>query len=121
MPRGRPSFHQADWAVIAYGVDLRPAAQGTHQAVDRWVSDSSGVNKLMIARLGEIFLCANLITEAQLEQAMAQQRIEGGRLGTILTKHGWVKEEDISRCLGEQYGIPYIDLDSHTIPPEVIH
>ena len=74
----------------------------------------------MGARLGELLLHANLITEAQLDQAIAQQRVEGGRLGTILTKLGWVDEEDVSRCLGEQYGIPYIDLDSQTIPPEVI-
>jgi type IV pilus assembly protein PilB len=31
-----------------------------------------------------------------------------------------VKEEDVTRCLGEQYGIPYIDLDAHTLAPEVI-
>jgi type IV pilus assembly protein PilB len=74
----------------------------------------------MAARLAELFLRANLITKAQLDQAIAQQKVEGSRLGTILTKLGWVKEEDVSRCLGEQYGIPYIDLDSHTIPPEVI-
>jgi type IV pilus assembly protein PilB len=74
----------------------------------------------MAARLAELLLRANLITENQLEQAMAQQKVDGGRIGTILTKFGWVKDEDVSRCLGQQYGIPYIDLDSHPIPPEVI-
>jgi type IV pilus assembly protein PilB len=74
----------------------------------------------MAVRLGEFLISANLITEAQLKQAIAQQRVEGGRLGTILTKLGWVKEEDVSRCLGQQYGIPYIDLDGQTIPPEVV-
>jgi type IV pilus assembly protein PilB len=74
----------------------------------------------MAPRLAELLLKANLITRDQLLQAIALQKIEGGRLGTILTKRGLVKEEDISRCLGEQYGIPYIDLDSQTIPPEVI-
>ena len=74
----------------------------------------------MAARLGELFLRANLISEVQLNQAIAQQKVEGSRLGTILTKLGWVKEEEISQCLSEQYGIPYIDLDSQTISPEVI-
>src|SRR5215510_2211351 len=74
----------------------------------------------MAARLGELLLRANLISEEQLDQAIAQQKVDGGRLATILTKFGWVKEEDVSRCLGEQYGIPYLDLDSQTIPPEVI-
>jgi type IV pilus assembly protein PilB len=73
----------------------------------------------MAARLGEILLQANLITRDHLEQALAQQRVEGGRLGTILTKLGLVKEQDVSRCLGEKFGIPYIDLDTQTIKPEV--
>ena len=75
----------------------------------------------MPTRLGELLLGANLITRDQLEQALAQQKVDGGRLGTILMKLGFVKEEEITRCLGEKYSIPYIDLDSQTIPPEVIH
>jgi type IV pilus assembly protein PilB len=74
----------------------------------------------MAARLGEILLKANLITRDQLEYSVAQQKAEGGHLGTILTKLGLVKEEDVARCLGEQYGIPYIDLDNHTIEPAVV-
>ena len=74
----------------------------------------------MVARLGEFLLRANLIAEAQLDQAIAQQKVEGSRLATILSKLGWVREEDVCRCLGEQYGIPYIDLDNQTILPEVI-
>ncbi len=74
----------------------------------------------MAPRLGEILLKANLITQEQLEQAVAQQKTETGRLGAILIKLGLVKEEDIAQCLGEQYGIPYIDLNSHAIDPALI-
>jgi type IV pilus assembly protein PilB len=74
----------------------------------------------MAARLGEVLLKANLITHDQLEQAIARQKIDGSRLGTILTKLGLVKEEDLSQCLGEQYGIPYINLDAQSIDSEVI-
>jgi type IV pilus assembly protein PilB len=74
----------------------------------------------MTARFGELLLRENLITRDQLEQAIAQQKADGGHFGTILTKLGLVKEEDVSRCLGAQYGIPYIDLDTQTIAPEVI-
>jgi type IV pilus assembly protein PilB len=73
----------------------------------------------MAERLGEILLRANLITRDQLDQAIAQQKVDGGRLGTILTKLG-VKEEDVSRGLGEQYGLPYSDLDTEMLVPEVI-
>jgi hypothetical protein len=44
----------------------------------------------MAARLGEILLKANLITRDQLEYSVAQQKAEGGHLGTILTKLGLV-------------------------------
>ena len=74
----------------------------------------------MSARLGEILLQAHLITRDHLEQAIAQQKVDGGRIGTILTKLGLVKEQDVSRCLGEKFGIPFIDLDTQTIAPEVI-
>jgi len=74
----------------------------------------------MAAKLGEILLKANLITHDELEQALAQQKLDGGRIGTILTKLGFVKEENITQCLAEKYSIPYIDLDARTIAPEVI-
>jgi type IV pilus assembly protein PilB len=83
----------------------------------------------MAARLGEILLKANLITQSQLDQALAQQKIEGGRIGSILTKLGFVKEEEVAQCLGHKYGIPYVDLDaqaidasvSRLIPPAIAH
>jgi type IV pilus assembly protein PilB len=74
----------------------------------------------MAARLGEILLQANLISRDHLEQAIAQQKVDGGRLGSILTKLGLVNEQDVSRYLGEKFGIPYIDLDAQTVAPEVI-
>jgi type IV pilus assembly protein PilB len=74
----------------------------------------------MALRLGETLLKSNLITHDQLERALAQQKVEGGRLGSILCKLGLVNEEDVARCLGEQYGIPYIDLDRQTIDPAVV-
>jgi type IV pilus assembly protein PilB len=73
----------------------------------------------MAAKLGEILIKANLITESQLEQALTQQKSEGGRIGSILIKLGFVNEEDVAQCLGQKYGIPYIDLDTQTIDAPV--
>jgi type IV pilus assembly protein PilB len=66
-------------------------------------------------RLGEILLQTGLITPAQLAQALAQQKVEGGRLGTILIKLGCLTEEQVVQALGEKFRIPYIDLDRHAI------
>ena len=73
----------------------------------------------MAAKLGEILIKANLITESQLEQALIQQKSEGGRIGSILIKLGCVNEEDVAQCLGQKYGIPYIGLDTQTIDAAV--
>jgi type IV pilus assembly protein PilB len=73
----------------------------------------------MAAKLGEVLIKANLITESQLEQALTQQKSEGGRIGSILIKLGCVNEEDVAQCLGQKYGIPYIDLDTQTIDAPV--
>jgi type IV pilus assembly protein PilB len=73
----------------------------------------------MAAKLGEILIKANLITESQLEQALTQQKSEGGRIGSILIKLGFVNEEDVAQCLGQKYGIPYIDLNTQTIDASV--
>src|SRR6266511_3838150 len=73
----------------------------------------------MAARLGEIFLQRHLITQDQLQQALTQQKSEGGRIGSILIKLGFVNEEDVAQCLGQKYGIPYISLDTQTIDAAV--
>jgi len=72
------------------------------------------------ARIGDILLKTHRITRELLDQAVAMQQTEGGRLGAVLLKLGFVTEEAIAQCLGEQYGLPYIDLDAHGIEPSLI-
>jgi type IV pilus assembly protein PilB len=66
-------------------------------------------------KLGEILLQTGLITPAQLAQALAQQKVEGGRLGSILIKLGCLTEQQVVQALGEKFRLPYIDLDRHAI------
>jgi signal transduction histidine kinase/HPt (histidine-containing phosphotransfer) domain-containing protein len=73
----------------------------------------------MAARLGDILLQRNLITQDQLQQALAQQQREGGRIGRILSQLGFVSEEDVAQALGQKYGIPYVDLHLHALEPTV--
>jgi signal transduction histidine kinase/HPt (histidine-containing phosphotransfer) domain-containing protein len=73
----------------------------------------------MAARLGEILLQRQVITQDQLEQALARQRRDGGRLGCILSELGFVNEAEVAQALGQKYGLPYVDLDRHAIEPTV--
>jgi type IV pilus assembly protein PilB len=73
----------------------------------------------MADRLGELLLRRKLITQEQLQQAIEEQRRSGGRLGSNLTKLGYIKEQDLTTFLSKQYGIPTVDISSHEIDPEV--
>ena len=62
-------------------------------------------------RLGELLLRSQIVTNAQLEQARAEQRRAGGRLSGQLTKLGFVREQDMTSFLSRQFGVPSVRLD----------
>jgi len=84
-------------------------------------------------RLGELLLASKAKTPASMpslsaevvEQALATQAQEGGRLGEILIKMHAITEEDLLQALGLQMGIPYsadikvddVDIDLATSIP----
>jgi len=65
----------------------------------------------LASKLGEMLVKAQLITEAQLEEAINLQRREGGKLGSIVVRLGFCADQDIVSFLGMQYGVPAADLD----------
>ncbi|MCE1228205.1 MAG: type IV-A pilus assembly ATPase PilB [Firmicutes bacterium] len=65
----------------------------------------------MATKLGDMLVKAQLITEAQLEDALKIQRREGGKLGGIVVRQGFCSDQDIVSFLGMQYGVPAADLD----------
>ena len=74
----------------------------------------------MSVRLGEILLKESLITQDQLEKALEFQRSNGGKLGSCLTKMGFITDDDITGVLSRQYGVPSINLKYYEIDPNVI-
>ncbi len=74
----------------------------------------------MAAKLGQILINSNIISEEQLKQALNLQKKEGGRLGTNLIKLGYITEEKLVSFLSKQYGVPAINLNDHRIDPSVI-
>ncbi len=69
-------------------------------------------------RIGEILLSEGLISSPQLDEAIALQKKEGGRLGELLVKLGYVTEEQIVIALGKQLGIPYVTSSSEKLKPQ---
>jgi len=75
----------------------------------------------LASKLGEMLVKAQLITEAQLEDAIKIQRREGGKLGSIVARQGFCSDQDIVSFLGMQYGVPAADLDQWpAIEPSVV-
>jgi type IV pilus assembly protein PilB len=63
---------------------------------------------------------AGLISQAQLQEALQLQKTNGGKLGYNLVRLGFVKEEDITSLLSEQYGVPAIHLEHFEIDESIL-
>ena len=74
----------------------------------------------MAVRIGELLLKEKRITPEQLQEVLAYQRANGGKLGVNLVKLGFVKDEEITALLSKQYGVPSINLSAFEIDPAVI-
>ena len=74
----------------------------------------------MAVKLGEMLIKAGLLTPPKLQEALEFQKTNGGKLGYNLVKLGFVKEEDITRVLSQQYGVPAINLGKVEIDDGVI-
>jgi len=71
-------------------------------------------------RLGEMLVSAKLISEAQLSQALQEQKMNGGRLGSQLVKLGYISEDDLINFLCVQYGVPAVNLRDFKIDEQVV-
>src|SRR3989337_1754849 len=74
----------------------------------------------MPARLGQLLITSNIITEDQLKEALGLQRKEGGRLGTNLVKLGHITEEKLVAFLSRQYNVPAINLTDYKVDPSLL-
>jgi type IV pilus assembly protein PilB len=74
----------------------------------------------MAVKLGEMLIKAGLLTPQKLQEALDYQKTNGGKLGLNLVKMGYVKEEDLTRILAQQYGVPSIHLGKVEIDDTVV-
>lgn len=72
-------------------------------------------------KLGELLVESGLITDEQLNTALAMGRNEKGvRLGSILIKLGYASERDIAQTLAFQLSIPFVEISATAVDPEAI-
>jgi type IV pilus assembly protein PilB len=76
-------------------------------------------NKL---QLGQLLLGRGVVTEEQIEKALAEQVEKGHRklLGELLVEMGFCTDNQIASALAEVYGVPYAQISPKICDPKII-
>ena len=69
--------------------------------------------------LGSLLIDEGLLTEAQLDAALAEQARSGKPLGRLLIEQGTISEAELVRTLARQVGLEFVDLNDRTIDGSV--
>jgi MSHA biogenesis protein MshE len=71
-------------------------------------------------RIGDLLIQGKVISQTQLEQALADQKKTGRKLGQVLIDNGIATEDAILKTLSEQLKIPYVDLLHYKFNPDIV-
>ncbi|MDX1455144.1 MAG: GspE/PulE family protein [Gammaproteobacteria bacterium] len=71
-------------------------------------------------RIGDLLVQHKVISEQQLQEALAEQKRSGRKLGRVLTDLGFATEDTILELLSKQLDIPFIDLKHFNFRPEIV-
>ena len=71
-------------------------------------------------RMGDLLVERGILTHGQLEECLALQRSSPGeRLGQILLRKGYAKEDDVMSSLAAEYGLEFVRVSQMNIPRRV--
>ncbi len=71
-------------------------------------------------KLGDMLVRSGKISQGQLQEALALQKDQGGRIGTNLIKLGYLTERQLVDALSEQFKVPSVDLNNMEIDDAVV-
>lgn len=71
-------------------------------------------------RIGDLLVENKLISQAQLEEALADQKKSGRKLGKILIDNGYIEENRMLEVLSQQLKIPFIDLQHYKFNSDIV-
>ncbi len=83
-------------------------------------ADISKVHSPQTKKLGQILIEEQLITEKQLEIALAESKAQRIPLGSVLVKMGFVRIKDLKEALGAQMGLKYATAEQLKALPTAI-
>jgi hypothetical protein len=70
-------------------------------------------------QIGEILIEKGFITEAQLHDALLEQKVSDKFLGMILIDRGLITDHDLLEALSEQFNMPLVDIKEQHIDMEL--
>mgnify|MGYP001284637754 CR=1 FL=1 len=71
-------------------------------------------------KIGEILVENSLISKENLNKALEYQKNFGGGITQYLIAYGFLREEDLAKCISDQFGFPYLPLKVYQIPKEIL-
>jgi MSHA biogenesis protein MshE len=71
-------------------------------------------------RIGDLLITHKVISQEQLNAALADQKKSGRKLGRVLIENGFISESQLLNLLAQQLNIPFIDLKRYNYKPEVV-
>jgi type IV pilus assembly protein PilB len=71
-------------------------------------------------KLGELLVRTGKINQTQLNEALALQKDQGGRVGTNLVKLGYMTEKQLVDSLSQHFKVPSVDLNGLDIDDAVL-
>src|ERR1700722_8617100 len=71
-------------------------------------------------KLGELLTEQALITPAQLDHALKEQKRSGRKLGRVLTDLGILTESQLNQALARHLQLPYVDLRQTSLDPLIV-
>ena len=74
----------------------------------------------MRKKIGECLIQAGLITEDDLDTALAEHKRTGERVGVVLVRMNLATEKQIAKALAFQLGFPYINLNENPPDPAAV-
>jgi type IV pilus assembly protein PilB len=72
-------------------------------------------------KLGELLVSTGRLTQEQVDGALKRSRDAGAMLGETLVEMGLVKSLELLKIVGQQLGMPAVELRAGLIDPETLH
>ncbi len=73
-----------------------------------------------MSRIGDLLLREKKVSPQQLAQAQEEAKRTGKRLGVALTKLGYIKDQELTQVVAQQYSLPAINLAEIDIDPAIL-